>query len=367
MKGSVKYTTSDQCMKIEALKNFNLPFNQSDEYWICIVVVQNTRLSALESTLLAAGMSRIKDSLPTYIIRSPKAWNENWKVLRGIIDSVDALGDIEVAVVSYTEKPQSEEMHLNRKAVQVIDAVAENLWLGSAMMEDRVRCHMQPVMDKRGKIFGYEAFARILTPDGSFLSGGKIFSASRHLNVEHLLDRLLHIEAVKTFIQSDLEGFLFVNFVPGFIHRPEKYLEGLTEAAKIYNMQAKHVVLDFTRAETPRDALHLRGIFDYCRSKGYSVSLDDINSVAMATRLIDVIRPDFIKLDMGLVRSVTKPIEHAIIRDLVELAHANGCQVIGEGVETEEVHEKLKDVGVDLFQGYLFAAPSAASARKEVG
>ncbi len=353
-------------MKLDTPHTLNLPYNQHDHYWLCVSVNSPSAISELSAILETAGLDRHKQDQSIFVVKCNRTWDQNWKTLRGWIEQKQRLMAIEVAVIGAATLPDAKEILLARKSVPVMDGIAESLWLGQAMIEDRLRCHMQPVMDKRGKVYGYEAFARILASNGEMIGGGKIFNASRLLNVEHLIDRILHVQAIKTFIQSDMEGFLFVNFVPGFIHRPEKYLEGLTEAAKVYNMPPKSIVLEFTKAETPRDALHLRGIFEFCRAKGYSVSLDDINSVSVATRLIEVIKPDFLKLDMGLVRSVNKPIEREMITDLVQLAHSANCQVIAEGVESEDVHQQLKECGVDLFQGYLFAAPTEAVARKQV-
>jgi EAL domain-containing protein (putative c-di-GMP-specific phosphodiesterase class I) len=42
--------------------------------------------------------------------------------------------------------------------------------------------------------------------------------------------------------------------------------------------------------------------------------------------------------------------------------HAIGATVIGEGIETEEVHQALRALGVDLFQGYLFSPPMPVEA-----
>jgi EAL domain-containing protein (putative c-di-GMP-specific phosphodiesterase class I) len=224
---------------------------------------------------------------------------------------------------------------------------------------------MQPVLDKRGKIFGYEAFARMETNEKP-IGGGQIIEAGRHLNAEYMLDRYLHLKAIRTFISSDLGGFLFINLIPGFIHRPEKYLEGLTEAAKFNGMPSKQIVLDFTKSETPRDISHLKAIFDYCRSHGYLLSLDDISSVAMAKKILETVKPDFIKLDIELVRSCMSENNQRTISELVSIAHTSGATLIAEGVENAETHNELLKTGVDLFQGYFFSPPVAVSQLKNV-
>jgi EAL domain-containing protein (putative c-di-GMP-specific phosphodiesterase class I) len=47
----------------------------------------------------------------------------------------------------------------------------------------------------------------------------------------------------------------------------------------------------------------------------------------------------------------------AIVRMIVELAHTLGMRIIGEGVESEEQAEELREMGCDLGQGFHFAEP----------
>jgi EAL domain-containing protein (putative c-di-GMP-specific phosphodiesterase class I) len=292
------------------------------------------------------------------------SWSAVWKEVSAAIAKYDPEITTEVALITGKEEPGIDELDFVRKSTAALDGLADSLWLGDAMLEDRLICYMQPVVDKRGKVFGYEAFARVETEKG-VIGGGKIFEASKWLNAEYILDRYLHVKAIASFITSDLEGFLFINFVPGFIHRPEKYLEGLTEAAKFYGMPAKQLVLDFMDSEVSRDPQHLKSIFDYCRSKGYSLSLDDLSSVSMVKKMLDGIRPDFIKLDISLVKDVQGTAQQGIINEIVKLAHASGAMVLAEGVESEAVHQELLKSGVDLFQGYLFSPPVAVSSLKK--
>jgi EAL domain-containing protein (putative c-di-GMP-specific phosphodiesterase class I) len=218
-------------------------------------------------------------------------------------------------------------------------------------------CYLQPVVSSKDKVFGYESFARVRSAEGDIIGGEQIVAASKVLGIEYVVDRHLHVQAIKTFADSNFNGFLFVNFFSGFIHRPEVYLEGLTESVKKYGIVAKHIVLDITKAETIRDIRHMRSVVEYARSRGYTVALDDMASVEAAQKLIPDIRPDFVKIDMQLVRKVSSPGKRETIRTIVEMAHASASTVIAEGVETDEVFQALKALGVDLYQGYLFSPP----------
>lgn len=344
--------------------SFNLPYNQSSLYWLAVFPLKDD--AAFVKALTEHGMHKIAPQSGAYVIKIDKSWEVTWKAVREIIESHNMHGKVEVALLPGNEgQPDPEETGFTRKTVDLLNQVADSLWLGKALLEDRLVCYMQPVLDKRGKVFGYESFARVETAEKP-IGGGKIIEASRHLNAEYMLDRYMHLKAIKTFITSDLDGFLFINLIPGFIHRPEKYLEGLSEAAKYNGMPSKHIVLDFTKSETPRDISHLKAIFDFCRSRGYLLSLDDISSPAMAQKILETVKPDFIKLDIDLVNHCTNTKEQRVISELVSIAHAAGATLIAEGVETEAIHQELLKAGVDLFQGYFFSPPVAVSQLKSV-
>jgi EAL domain-containing protein (putative c-di-GMP-specific phosphodiesterase class I) len=342
---------------------FNLPYNQSPYFWLAVFTPADNE--GLRVALMKHGMKPMSLRTDVYTICFKHPWHALWKAARESLSLLDTDRQAEVALIPGAQEPSLQEYGFARKPAAQLDLLADSLWLGDALIEDRIVCYMQPVLDKRGKVFGYESFARVETESG-VIGGRRILDASRGLNVEYLLDRHMHVKAITSFISSDLEGFLFINFVPGFIHRPEKYLEGLTDAAKFHGMPAKQLVLDFTHSELSRDPAHVKSIFDYCRSKGYSLSLDDISSLPVAKKILDNIHPDFIKLDIELVRNVREMAQQRTVNELVTLAHNAGATVLAEGVETKEMHEELLRAGVDLFQGYLFSPPVAISALKKV-
>jgi EAL domain-containing protein (putative c-di-GMP-specific phosphodiesterase class I) len=337
-----------------SVKNFNLPWHQHDEYWISLYPKSGSFTPEVKACLEEAGMHKTTDE--GMAIRTGRDWKSAWDKIHDGLKRLDALASVDVAFAPDAEGP-AKRSEAECKAPVVIQLIAESMWLGDALLEDRVVCYLQPVVSGTDKIFGYESFARVKATDGSVIGGDKIIAASKVLGIEYMIDRLLHVQAIKTFVTSEFNGFLFVNFFPGFIHRPAVYLEGLSETAKGFGVIAKNIVLDFTNSETPRDLSHLKSVCDYARSRGYSIALDDIASIENARKLIPEIRPDFVKVDMHLVRKAAEPGKRETIRTIVEMTHDVAGTVIAEGVETQESYQALKGLGVDLFQGYLFSPP----------
>jgi c-di-GMP-related signal transduction protein len=85
------------------------------------------------------------------------------------------------------------------------------------------------------------------------------------------------------------------------------------------------------------------------RQAGFQIALDDVVSIeripASVLALVDVV-----KIDLRSVIAAELPL-------IVRAAHAAGCRVLAEKVETREEFRRILDQGADLFQGYFFARP----------
>ena len=65
---------------------------------------------------------------------------------------------------------------------------------------------------------------------------------------------------------------------------------------------------------------------------------------------------DAVKIDQAFVRDlVVDEDDRVIASTIIAMAHALGCKVIAEGVETEEQLAFLKEHGCDGYQGFLFS------------
>ena len=89
------------------------------------------------------------------------------------------------------------------------------------------------------------------------------------------------------------------------------------------------------------------------------LAVDDAGSGYAGLSHILEMRPDILKLDIALVRSVdADPGRHALVASMVAFARETHCTVLAEGVETAGELESLRELGVKLGQGYLLARPA---------
>ncbi len=110
------------------------------------------------------------------------------------------------------------------------------------------------------------------------------------------------------------------------------------------------------------DAVDLAPDLDALRSTGVRVALDDFGTGSSNLSLLRQLDVDVIKLDRSFVAGLPDvELDTLLVSWLIDLAHALGITVVGEGVETERQRDSLVERRCDELQGYLFspAVPSS--------
>ena len=91
------------------------------------------------------------------------------------------------------------------------------------------------------------------------------------------------------------------------------------------------------------------------------LAIDDAGSGYASMRHILALEPAYVKLDIEWVRNIDRdPVRRALVSGLTYFAHETGCELIAEGIETQEELAALRDLGVELGQGYLLGHPQPA-------
>jgi hypothetical protein len=226
-----------------AAKPLNMPWHQAQQYWLCILPRGGRIAAPAAEQLTQLGMREVKEGEASgFVLLAPQQWGERWMGIYQALSSTGALDSVDAAVIPGDSPLDALHIASSRRSCAQVHHIAESLWLGDAMTKGDLLCYLQPVVSSKDKIFGYESFARARKADGGVIGGGAVVKAAHALSLQYAVDRHMQILAVKAFVSSELTGSLFINFIPGFIQRPEVYMEGLTEAVKSHGVVPRQIV-----------------------------------------------------------------------------------------------------------------------------
>lgn len=224
------------------------------------------------------------------------------------------------------------------------------------LVAGRIRSVYEQIVElNTGKIFGFEALARGPWAT-AWESPEKLFTAAERCSLSFELDCLCRRSAMRGARDVLKDGqSLFVNCLPSAMNDPAFVGDSLVRTLAVSGLSPDRVVLEISERETIENHAIFRQMRDYYRSVGIRIALDDVGSGYASLATAMDLRPDVMKIDMALVRSIeADAARQALVDAIVRLADKIGTTVVAEGIETLAQLDTLRELGVPLGQGYLF-------------
>jgi EAL domain-containing protein (putative c-di-GMP-specific phosphodiesterase class I)/GGDEF domain-containing protein/CBS domain-containing protein len=225
--------------------------------------------------------------------------------------------------------------------------------------EKKFEIQYQPIVSLyTGTVLGWEALTRG-PRDSHFRSPQVIFNFAAEVNLLYPLERLCRNLAVRNFGEIERDQKIFLNINPLTISDPN-FVKG--ETINLINesgLNQRNIVFEITEQADLRAMPNFKRTLEHYRSQGYMVAIDDTGAGFSSLQAIAQVRPDYIKIDMSLVRGVdTDPVKKALIETLVAFAEKIGSFIIAEGIETEDELHALIKMGAHFGQGYYLGRPA---------
>jgi len=212
-----------------------------------------------------------------------------------------------------------------------------------------VRTVFQPVVRLRDRaVVGYEALTRFT--DGS--SPLQRFAEAERVGLAVELERAAVASAITAATSLPSGPWLSINLSPAVLPQ-------LRQLAPLTDGSHREIVIEITERMAIEDYGAARRLLRR-HLPNARIAVDDAGAGFASLRHIAELRPAIVKLDMQLVRNVHRdPAREALVAGMVHFAAASGCELIAEGIETEQERSALMRLGVKLGQGFLLGRPDA--------
>jgi EAL domain-containing protein (putative c-di-GMP-specific phosphodiesterase class I) len=245
----------------------------------------------------------------------------------------------------------------------------QHQYLLKGIREEKLNFHYQPQVEmETGIIKGFESLIRpgpSKIPGLANMSAGQMIRLASETNLMMPMTEFVLNSAARTIRQwkaftGDYPFTLSVNIDPYTLVAGWQRLEPLLRDPVF----RRTLIVEIT--EAPRngemyDLAALNNRIQVMASMGIDTAIDDFGCGLANFDLITDMTFDELKLDQSLVsRAHEKPIEAAVIKAIIDANQSRGSRVVGEGIETPEQWEFLKNIGCDIGQGYLIGRPQPA-------
>jgi len=223
---------------------------------------------------------------------------------------------------------------------------------------DGIEPYYQPMKDvNTGKIYKYEVLARGVDK-GEVINPVYFLKSAEKLGLITTITRTIIKKSFEFFKDNEIE--FSINLTEKDLI-DESFIMYLENHIYQYQIEPSRVTFEILENITViKNADTIKEMINTLRSMGFKTAVDDFGvENSNLSRFLDM-HFDFIKIDGVFIKDlVTNKKNQMLTKAIVSLAKSLEMKTVAEYVKDAETYELIKDIGVDLAQGYYIGKPSS--------
>ena len=212
-----------------------------------------------------------------------------------------------------------------------------------------------------GELVGFEMLARWRSEKLGMISPEIFIPVAEDIGLIAPISESLIRQALRDARNWDPRLTLSVNISPLQLRDPwfaQKLLKLLVEE----NFAPSRLDIEVTESCLHENLGLVRSVITSLQNQGVTVSLDDFGTGYSSLSQLRSLPFDRIKIDRSFVATVLDSPESAtIIQSIIALGEGLGLPITAEGIESQEVLDRLRELGNFKGQGFLYGQPEAAA------
>ncbi len=211
------------------------------------------------------------------------------------------------------------------------------------------------------KLVGAEALCRWIEPDGNIISPDLFIPVAEKNGFIRFLDEEIWGKVfayVRSWLDEGIEPVPISINISRISLETDRIYYIVKRLKEKYQIPEKYIHFEITESATIKSQALLNTQISKLRELGYSIAMDDFGSGYSSLNSLKDMPIDILKLDMGFVNGDDSMNRGGtIINYVVRMAQGLEYITVAEGVETQEQADFLRSIGVNVFQGFLYAKP----------
>ena len=276
--------------------------------------------------------------------------------------------------VGYARLSQSPKVRFRRALLDSIDQATRGIQnernetrhrlraeFDEVIEKGRIACVYQPIVKLDDfSVLGYELLARG-PMDSELHRPDALFEVARDEDRVPELDRLCRMTAARGSTTLPSHYLRFINTEPLnlFFHSHSDLFIQEFIAATPEDLRGQ-TVMEITENSVIDDFARMRDVVRRLREQGFRIAIDDAGAGYAGLQTMVEIEPDFIKLDMSLIRNLgSSLVKQKLVGTLRDFCRQADITLMAEGIETRDQLDTLIRLGIEYGQGFLFAHPGS--------
>ncbi|SEH05699.1 EAL domain-containing protein [Candidatus Venteria ishoeyi] len=224
--------------------------------------------------------------------------------------------------------------------------------------------YYQPLVRlETGELSGFEALLRWRHPERGMVSPAQFVPVAEESNLiipigEWVLSQACHqMRHWQQQFPHYANLLISVNLSAKQLNHPH-LLESIQEILEDSQLPPAQLKLEVTETMIMQDVQKTLALLEQFKSMGIQISIDDFGTGYSSLEYLSCFPANYLKVDQSFIRLMLQSNKHCmIVESIIELAHKLDMQVISEGVEEVQQALRLKNLGSEYGQGYLFSRP----------
>ncbi|MFA9462014.1 putative bifunctional diguanylate cyclase/phosphodiesterase [Thiohalorhabdus sp. Cl-TMA] len=232
-----------------------------------------------------------------------------------------------------------------------------------ALREDRFLFHYQPIIRLDSRIVShYEVLLRMEAEGGELVGPGAFLDTAERFGMIGEIDRWVLENAIRVQGESRRVGrpvTLAVNLSGRHLGRAD-ILELMNTAIESHGADPRALIFEVTETAAVENISHARQFIHSLQERGCRVALDDFGVGLSSFHYLKNLPVDMVKIDGSFVRALDRDdFDRRFVRAMSDLAESLGIESVGEFVESQRIADLLRELGVDMGQGFHLGPPTS--------
>jgi len=234
--------------------------------------------------------------------------------------------------------------------------------LRRALTNDELSVHYQPIRNaESGRVVAAEALIRWHEPELGWISPEEFIPVAEDSGLIDRVGNWVLSTACKQSRSWREAGFqpirIAVN-ISGHQVRKSDFVEKVRAALEESQLSATEIELEITESTIMQDDKMIDASFAALHEFGISLALDDFGTGYSSLTYLRRFPISRVKIDRSFVEGIPADQDNlALTAAIISMSHHLMMSVVGEGVETEEQAQSLRELGCEELQGFLFSPP----------